>query len=358
MRIQPESVIIRSSYRIIDALKKLNRPGSFSKTLFVTDNSDKLIGSLTDGDIRRAFINGFTTESTVDEVCQKPPVFAFQNTSDEQIDLLTQGKKIFSLPIIDEQGKITRILKTGEDGSEDGEGLAIIMAGGEGMRLRPLTENIPKPMLKVGNKPILQILIESLRDSGYTEILINIRYLSGIITDYFKDGSDFNVKIDYITEPKPMGTAGSLGIIPPELRPDSSFLVINGDLLTTLNFKSFRDFHDTAGYDFTLCGRPYKVKIPFGYPVIEGDIVTAFREKPEFTHFVNSGIYCISPELLDKVPENKYFDMPDLIQVAIENQKRVGVFPLREVFHEVGRPETYENAEEFYNNHLNNSKAI
>ena len=155
-----------------------------------------------------------------------------------------------------------------------------------------------------------------------------------------------------------MGTAGSLGIIPPELKPNSSFLVINGDLLTTLNFKSFWDFHNAAGYDFTLCGRPYKVKIPFGYPVIEGDIVTAFREKPELTHFVNSGIYCISPELIDKVPKNNYFDMPDLIQVAIENQKRVGVFPLREVFHEVGRPETYENAEEFYNNHLNNSKAI
>jgi len=218
--------------------------------------------------------------------------------------------------------------------------------------LRPLTEKLPKPMLTVGEKPILRIIIESLKNVGIRKILINIRYLGDIIQDYFKDGSDFNVQIDYIQEPHPMGTAGSLGLIPERLKPQSPFLVINGDLLTTLNFKSFRDFHSAARFDFTLCGRPYKVQVPFGYPVIEGDIVTEFKEKPTFTHLVNSGIYCLSPELIKYVAPNEYMDMPDLIKAAIENGKRVGVFPLREKFHEIGRPESYSAAEKFYADHF------
>jgi len=230
--------------------------------------------------------------------------------------------------------------------------LAIIMAGGEGMGLRPLTENLPKPMLKIGGKPVLQILIESLRDAGFRNVIINIRYLGEIIKDYFRDGTDFNIAINYIQETKPMGTAGSLGLIPVDLRPTVPFLVVNGDLLTTLNFRRFRDFHIAGKYVFTLCARPYSVQIPFGYPIIEGDIVTAFREKPVFTHHVNSGIYCISPEVLDKVPVNGFLGMPDLIKAMIKEGKRVGMFPLREAFHEIGRPESFKTAEEFYKIHF------
>jgi NDP-sugar pyrophosphorylase family protein len=232
--------------------------------------------------------------------------------------------------------------------------VAIIMAGGEGLRLRPFTENTPKPMLKVGNKPILQIIVEMLKSFGYYDIIINIRYLGNIITDFFQDGKQFGVNINYIKEPKTMGTAGSIGLIPEVLKPKSPFLVVNGDILTLLNFKSFRDFHIAAGYDFTLCGRPYQHQIPFGYPVTKGELVIDFQEKPVFDFFVNSGIYCISPELIEKVSGNEYLDMPDLIRAAIDDNKRVGIFPLREEFHEIGRPESYSAAEQFYTKYLSN----
>jgi NDP-sugar pyrophosphorylase family protein len=226
------------------------------------------------------------------------------------------------------------------------------MAGGEGKRLRPLTEYMPKPMLKVCGRPILEIIIESLRNVGFKRIILAVYYLCHIIEDYFNNSSDFGVDIKYIRESKPLGTAGGLGLIPEDLRPKSPFLVINGDLLTDLDFKAVRDFHIAAHYDLTICSRPYQVKIPFGYPVINGDVVVEFQEKPEFTYLVNSGIYCISPELLDEVSVNEYIDMPDLIQRAIQIGKRVGVFPLRENFHEIGRLEFYEASEEFYQKNI------
>ncbi len=153
-----------------------------------------------------------------------------------------------------------------------------------------------------------------------------------------------------------MGTAGSLGIIPDAQKPQAPFLVVNGDLLTALNFRAFYDFHVAAGYDFTLCGRPYHVRVPFGYPVVEGDVVTAFQEKPTFTHLVNSGIYCLSPDIIEEVPPGEYMDMPDLIRRAIETGRRVGVFPLREEFHEIGRPESFEKAEAFYAEHFGEAR--
>jgi NDP-sugar pyrophosphorylase family protein len=316
-------------------------------------NEDKLEGCVTDGDIRRAFLNGFSMDTPVGEIATKAPIVAPESMSDENMAELIRVNNVYNLPVIDGNGKVIYVKKLELCDLETDEKIcAVIMAGGEGLRLRPLTEHVPKPMLKVGDKPILQIIVESLRNSGIKKLLINIRYLGEIIKDYFKDGYDFGVEIDYIHEPKPMGTAGSLGLISDELRPTAPFLVVNGDLLTTLNFRLFRDFHISAGYDFTLCGRPYKVQIPFGYPVIEGDVVTEFREKPVFTHLVNSGIYCISPDLIEKVPVNEYSDMPNLIKVAINDNRKIGVFPLREEFHEIGRPESYEAAEKFYKSHF------
>lgn len=357
MKIIPKDVIIRSGQAIRDAMAMLNHRGRTTKTLFVTDNNDILIGSLTDGDIRRAFLNGFSMDSPVDDICKRDPIVVPDGMPDESMTQLLKinhkNSNICDLPVVDSAGKIIAV-KTLDHDHEIVSGLhtAVIMAGGEGIRLRPLTENVPKPMLTVGGKPLLQILIESLREAGFRKIIINIRYLGEVIQDYFKDGSAFDVDISYIEEPFPLGTAGSLSLIPAQERPVYPFPVINGDLLTTLNFKSFCEFHVAAQYDFTLCGRPYKVQVPFGYPVVEGDIVTAFKEKPVFNFLVNSGIYCLSPELIDKIPENQYFDMPDLIKEAIADNKRVGVFPLREEFHEIGHVQSYQKAEEFYKTHF------
>jgi len=350
--IYPKPFMTSSKSSITDAMKKLSNLGKYysHNILLLTDSNGILEGSVTDGDIRKAFLNGATMETTLDEISTKTPIVAPEGMTEEKMLQLLKINKIQSLPIVNTDGAVVGI-KQLEDEIEfkiSGNVYAMIMAGGLGSRLRPLTLDKPKPMLKVCNKPILQIIIESLRHFGFKKIFINVRYLSDIIINYFKDGSDFDVNIQYIKEPKPMGTAGSISLIDEKLLSNKPFLVINGDILTTINYRSFLDFHIAAKYDFTLCGRPYNIKIPFGYPVIEGDIVTAFKEKPDFVHLVNSGIYCISPELINMVPKNKYFDMPDLINSAILNKKRVGVFPLREPFHEIGRHETYKAAEGFY----------
>ena len=354
-KIDPKTLMISPESTIREAMSKMSRLGRLRahNILLVMSSEGKLLGSITDGDIRRAFLRGCLLDTHVGEIAKKTPVVAPENMPQETMVELIKLNRIKNLPVIDRNGKVVYVKRLEDTFLESQMQIcAVIMAGGEGLRLRPFTENTPKPMLKIGGKPVLQIIIESLRNVGVKNLLINIRYLGDIIKDYFKDGSDFKVEIKYIEEPKPMGTAGSLGLIPEDLRPTSPFLVVNGDLLTTLNFKSFRDFHIAAKYDFTLCGRPYKVQIPFGYPVIEGDMVTAFREKPSFTHLVNSGIYCISPDLVKMVPVKEYCDMPDLIRTAIADGCRVGVFPLREEFHEIGRAESYKAAEKFYSEHF------
>ena len=354
MFLKPEDVTISNRSTVSECMKMLTQVMRFTNTIFVINSRNILVGSLTDGDIRRALLKGFTMESKAEEICKKNPIVAPENMPEENLIQLIKINNITDFPLIGENGKLIAVkrLKNEDIDTTKEKPLAMIMAGGEGMRLRPLTENEPKPMLKISGKPILHIIIELLRDSGFKKVIINIRYLGESIKDYFNDGSDFSIEIEYITEAKPMGTAGSIGLIPEKLRPTMPFLVLNGVLMTRLNFMAFRNFHMAAGYDFTLCGRPYKVDVPFGYPVIEGDIVTSFIEKPVFNYLVNSGIYCISPELIDRVPVNEYFDMPDLIKLAIEDKKRVGVFPLGEDYHEIGGLESYKTAEEFYKKHF------
>jgi|MDTC01.1.fsa_nt_gb dTDP-glucose pyrophosphorylase len=355
VKILSNNISIDQNKTILDAMTLLNDSAKRKEShlLLVIDDVGKLVGTVTDGDIRRAFLKGFTSESPIKEACKMNPIVIPEGLSEENIQNLMQINEVNSIPVVDKDGVALRVECLDEYGAVSEAGhVAIIMAGGEGVRLKPLTDDIPKPMLKVAGVPILQIILESLKSVGFKRFILNVRYLSHVIEDYFGDGSKQGVDIKYIYEPKPLGTAGSLGIIPDELKPDKAFLVLNGDLLTTLDFKVFVDFHISTKYDFTLCGRPYEVEIPFGYPVISGDIVEGFREKPTFTHLVNSGIYCVSPELINEVPKNVYFDMPDLIRNIISKGKRVGVFPLREQFHEIGRHESYAEAEVFCRNNF------
>ena len=222
------------------------------------------------------------------------------------------------------------------------------MAGGEGLRCRPLTATRPKPMLPVGGKPLLEILIGQLVKAGCTTIFLNVRYLRRRIEEYFGDGA-VGATIHYLREPKPYGTAGGLSLIPRDLRPDESFLVLNADILTPIDFAAFRAFHVAEGNLLTLVGREHRVTIPYGYPLLRGDVVADFREKPTFTYRVNSGIYCLEPSLLDW-PHGPA-DMPDLIRHACAIG-RVGLYPLDVPYHEIGTVESYQKAEAFHKEHM------
>jgi len=353
MILSPKQLMIRPIDKIIEAMKKLNELGKnySNNTLLVMDEENRLVGTLNDGDIRRALLKGFSMDTSAVEICKKHPIVAPENISELSMIELLKVNKIRILPLVNTEGIVVGVKRLdGKIGESTID--AVIMAGGKGTRLLPLTKNVPKPMLEIGEKPILQIIIELLKNYGVYKINISVNYLSDIIKDYFLDGSDFGVKINYLEESYPMGTAGSLSLLDLKNRPLFPFIVINADLLTTLNFRVFRDFHLAAEYDLTIAGYPYEVHLPFGCPIIEGDIVVDFKEKPTFSHLINSGIYCLAPDIIDRIPENKYTDMPELINSLIRSKKRVGVFPLKEALHEMGSHESYKKAEDFYFSHF------
>ena len=223
--------------------------------------------------------------------------------------------------------------------------IAIIMAGGEGRRLLPLTETTPKPMLPVGGVPVIETIVRRLDAAGCTTIYVVVRHLHERII-----GHCFGRPVGYLLEPEPYGTAGGLSLLPANARPTEPFLVVNADILCPIDFAAFRDWHIAEGNALSLVGREHTYMLPYGYPIVytakETSAVMDFREKPTFMYRVNSGIYCLDPVLLDAVPRG-YFDMPDLIRWACA-RATVGLYPLTVPFHEIGSLESYAAAEAFY----------
>jgi NDP-sugar pyrophosphorylase family protein len=216
------------------------------------------------------------------------------------------------------------------------------MLGGLGTRLRPLTNDIPKPMLKVGNTPILETIVEGFKQYGYSHFVFSVNYKKEIIQDYFQNGEAFNVTIEYVEEDKRMGTAGALSLL--ENRPTEPFFVMNGDLLTQVNFKKLMDFHLEHQSVATMCVREYEYQIPYGVIETSGADLVSIQEKPIHRSFVNAGIYVLSPEVFDFIPENQFYDMPTLFESLIEQGMKSAVFPIHEYWLDIGQIEDYNRA--------------
>lgn len=350
-RIDPQTVSVSPVTAIREVMELFNK--SQKGFALVTDPDGKYEGTVTDGDIRRSLLKGATLSSPIRTVMRKDPIVVPDSVKKNELLSIMQANSVRHLPIVDDTGRVVALQYLNILTQDENDIVtAVVMAGGRGERLRPLTEQLPKPMLPIGDRPILEILLDALKLSGIKRVLISVGYMKETIQNHFGDGSRNGLAIHYLVESKPLGTAGALGVIPDHLKPSSPFLVINGDLLTRLNFSAFRDFHTAAEYDFTLCCRPHHVSIPFGYPVLEGDLVKGFREKPTFNYLVNSGIYCLSPEIIEAIPLNTHYNMTDLIENICKTERRIGVFPLPEPFHEIGRVESYHAAEAFYSEHF------
>ena len=220
---------------------------------------------------------------------------------------------------------------------------AVIMAGGYGKRLLPLTEQVPKPMLPVGDKPLLELTIQQLRRSGIRDISLTTHYLPDAIVNHFGDGTAFGVRLSYLKEDHPLGTAGGLKLLK---QADKPFLVINGDILTGLPFREMLNFHRSHGALLTVGVRKYDLKVPFGVVDCEDVFITRLQEKPAFNLFVNAGIYLLEPSARDYLPDGQQFDMTDLIQTLLEKGKPVVSFPIMEYWLDVGRHEDYSQAQE------------
>jgi dTDP-glucose pyrophosphorylase len=336
---------ISETSSIRDALKIID--GGAMQIALVVDSENRLLGTITDGDIRRGILNGYDLSSSIENIYSKNFISAKIGDTKEEILKKALLKKIHQIPIIDKDNRIIG-LKEIEELIKPSikSNRVILMVGGLGTRLRPLTEHTPKPMLKVGNKPILQTIIEKFAEYGYVNITLSVNYKSHVIQDFFGDGGNFGVNIDYVFEEQRMGTAGALSLL--KNLPKEPFFVMNGDILTNVNFEHLHQYHLENNSIATMCVREYDFQVPYGVVNLLNNRITTIEEKPVHKFFVSAGIYMLSPETIYEIPENQFYDMPTLFEKLIEQKKVCVSFPLREYWLDIGRVEDYQKANREY----------
>lgn len=343
-----KKVLVNSSTSIKDSLEKIN-----SETLricIVVNSRNELLGVVTDGDVRRGLLKGVLLEQPVKDIMNPNPITASEGTDKDELIEIMNSKNLLSIPIL-KGNKVVGLetLHSAMNEISKKTNPIFIMAGGFGTRLRPLTDNCPKPMLKIGDKPMLEILIGRFKKAGFYNIYISTHFMPEKIMDHFGSGENFGVNIKYVHESSPLGTGGALGLLPKGICREMPLILINGDVLTTLNFSKLLKFHKENSAHATICVKSHDYQIPYG--VIEGDglKITNMVEKPIHKYFVNAGVYVLSPEVVNSVSEGKNITAPELVERFIKRNKNVFMFPIHEYWLDVGREEDFERAQYDFN---------
>jgi dTDP-glucose pyrophosphorylase len=313
----------------------------------VVDAERRLLGTVSDGDVRRALLAGIGLDEAVDEVVHRDPVTAPEGIETAKLLSLMTSRGIDQVPllrdgVVVDVAFIRDLVGAGTDSATDHP--VVLMAGGMGTRLHPLTEKTPKPMLPVGDQPLLERLLGQVRDAGFSRVLIAVNYRAEVIEKHFGDGSGLGVQIDYLHEDEPLGSAGALRLAGAEL--DKPFVVMNADLVTNVNLGALMRFHCEERNAVTVGVRQYALELPYGIAELEGTQILALDEKPTHTFFVNAGIYAVDPAAVALMGERiGRFDMTDLIAAALSADLRVGGFPIREYWIDIGQLADYQRAE-------------
>lgn len=324
---------LKPELTLFDAIQALNGPAE--GMAIITDGNDKVVGVLTDGDVRRALMKEARLDALVDPYYRRDFLFVSETESREQVLDLMQAKKIKHLPILDADHQLIGIHMLHDlVGGEKLPNHAVIMAGGKGIRLRPITEHLPKPMIPVAGRPILERLVLHLVGCGITRIHLSVNYLAEIIVKHFGDGSRYGCEISYLHETEELGTGGALSLLPSI--PADPVVVLNGDLVTQLDFASMLAFHSASGSAATIGYRPYSHQVPFGCLDIQENMVVGIQEKPVLERSVNAGVYVISPEILELVPR-KFFPITDLFQTMLDRGDKVGSYEITTDWTDVGQ---------------------
>lgn len=310
----------------------------------VLDENEKLVGLLSDGDVRRAILKEVHLEVPVAEVMNKAPATAHAtSSSNEQLNLMRR-KVLHHLPLVDDEQRVVGLATLDAlTGILERPNWVVLMAGGLGQRLRPLTEHCPKPMLMIAGKPILECILESFIEQGFRNFFLSVNYLAEMVRNHFGDGSKWGVRIRYLEETKRLGTAGALSLLPK--RPEHPILVMNGDLLTHARFDNLLQFHEDHNAEATMTVREYDFQVPYGVVKVDGSAITGIDEKPIHSFYVNAGIYAISPSVLDQIPASTFYDMPTMFEDLIAAKRSTAAFPLREYWLDIGRIEEFERAQ-------------
>lgn len=340
-----KNITIRPDTTIRDALEAIDI--GVMQIALIVDDDNRLLGTITDGDIRRAILKGKGASDSIEGVYNPNPTKAYVNQPKEDIIQLAIINGIKQVPMVDDSGHLIGIeyiddyLRKSEKPNT-----VVLMAGGLGTRLRPLTEHTPKPMLKVGTKPILETIIENFCSYGFRNFYLSVNYKSEVILNHFEDGSRLGVRIRYIQETKRMGTAGALSLLPETF--EEPIIVMNGDLLTNINFEHLLNYHLTADAVATMCVRSYDFQVPYGVVEMRGATIENIVEKPVHSFYVNAGIYVLNPQAVSLIPKDEFFDMPDLFQTLIRSERKICSFPIKGYWLDIGRSDDFNRANSEY----------
>jgi dTDP-glucose pyrophosphorylase len=313
----------------------------------VVDDLDRLVGIVSDGDVRRALLRSLTIDHPIREVMNRSPITVTSADSAERVRQLLHRFLLTAVPMVDDDGRVLGLITPFEAAADVAlvkSPVAVIMAGGEGRRLRPLTKDVPKPMLVIGDRPLLEQVICRLEQSGITRIFLAINYLGKVIRDHFGDGGKFGVQIEYLEERQRLGTAGALSMLPDDIA--GPILVMNGDVITGVEYQRLFAFHAVMDSSLTVVVANHEVRIPFGVVAVENELVTGIREKPVHRSLINAGVYVVERKVLELLRQDEAADMTDLIGRAIAAGERLVPFPIHEAWLDIGTPSQLEEAAE------------
>jgi len=330
-----KDTVLPPSASIRDAIQAIERTPA--KIALVVNAEGRLCGTITDGDVRRGILRGLPLDGSVTEVMNAEPKVAPAGSEHAVLLAAMRRDQIRHIPLVDEKYRLVNLIIQSElEPFQPLKNWVVIMAGGEGRRLRPFTESLPKPMLTVGQKPILEHIVGDLAAQGFQNLFVSVNYLADVIDQHFGNGSRFGVNISYLRETAPLGTCGSLSLL--VARPAAPFIVINGDVMVNIDFRRVLEFHQDHGAAATVCVREESYNVPYGVVAVDGERLIEITEKPSFRHLVNAGIYIFSPKVLDYMPDGRRVDTPELIGRLIGAGERVCAFPVHEYWFDVGRP--------------------
>ena len=333
--------LVRPEASIRNAIEAIDN--SALRIALVADADRRLHGVVTDGDVRRGLLRGFSVEDPIQHILNPAPTVVGREENREAVLALMKRKNLLQIPVVDRKGRVVGLevlFELVQPGDRDN--WVVLMVGGLGTRLRPLTETVPKPLLHVGHQPILETILEQLLGYGFHRFYFSVNYKARMIEEYFGDGRAWGAEIRYLYEDEPLGTAGALRLLP--TRPSAPFIVMNGDLLTKLNFNHFLDYHRDHRAAATMGVSEYRTQIPYGVIQTDHHRIAGIQEKPVQRFLINAGVYALEPEALDLIPDTGTLDMPELFnRLAVAGRETVA-FPIREYWMDIGRLADFERA--------------
>ena len=337
-------ICVTADRPVSEAIARIDASGG--EIALVVDDAGRLVGAVTDGDVRRGILRGKSLEAPISTIMNAKPKYMVGTFDPQQLAQAMEAQSITQMPIVDKGGILIDVVLARElQRPRPEKHPVVIMAGGLGTRLRPITETIPKPMIAIGGRPVLEVIIERFRLQGFRSITLCVNHLAEVIRDHFEDGSKFGVEISYVQETKRMGTAGALSMLDPQ--PSLPVIVMNGDILTAVNFGQLLAFHHDNRASATMGVNRFQYTLPYGVVEVEGHAIHSFREKPAYDFFVNAGIYVVGSEALRLITPDQFFDMPTLFE-KLPSEKRVA-FPIHEYWLDIGHHDDLEKAVREYN---------